>query len=94
MSDALYSTRLRWYNGYGIAMLYGKRVILDSAPIIGGEPVEYIDYTPEVRCCEIRHHACDRMKEMTHAEILEADFLLRTLVGGQWNNKKPTSVGP
>lgn len=94
MSDALYSTRLRWYNGNGIAMLCGEKVVLSSAPIVGGGPVEYIDYTPEVRCCEIRHHACEAMREMTHAEILEADFLLRTLTGDSWNNKNRTSAGP
>lgn len=62
-------------------MLHGKKVVLTEPPAICGQPVEYLDYTPEVRCLEIRYRACDTMQEMSHKEIICADFLLRALVG-------------
>lgn len=81
MSDALYCTRLRWHNGSGVAMLHGRKILLTQAPEICGNPVDYIDYTPEVRCLEIRYRACDTMQEMTHKEIICADSVLRALLG-------------
>lgn len=81
MSDALYCTRLRWHNGHGVAMLHGKKVVLTEPPVICGQVVDYLDYTPEVRCLEIRHRACDTMQEMSRKEIICADSLLRALVG-------------
>lgn len=82
MSDALYSTRLRWNAGRGVAKLYGRALVLEVAPDLGAGPVEMIDYTPEIRCVEIRQMACDPVREMTRDEIHAADRLLRSLFGG------------
>ena len=82
MSDRLYHTRLRYSSGRGTgaAMLHGRIVPLTAPPVIGGCAVAHIDYTPEVRCYEIRRHASDAMAEMTPAEIAEADALLQRLL--------------
>ena len=77
MSDDLYSTRLRWSNGRGVAMLHRHSVPLTEPPVLGGEPVYELDYTPEVGCIEIRRHAWDTPGEMTEAEVAEADAMLR-----------------
>lgn len=83
MSDALYSTRLRWSGGRGAAMLHGRIVPLTAPPVLGGQAVHSIDYTPEVHCMEIRRRACDPVGDMTAAEVAEADAMLRRLVAGQ-----------
>lgn len=83
MSDALYSTRLRWSAGRGAAMLHGRIVPLTGPPVLAGQPVHAVDYTPEVRCFEIRRRACDPVDDMTADEVREADALLRRLVAGQ-----------
>lgn len=88
MSDALFSTRLRWFAGKGVAKLYGRSVELTEAPLLDGVAVHYVDYTPEVSCHEIRARACDGMREMTAGEIADADRLLRRLV--RWD--EPASV--
>lgn len=82
MSDALYSTRLRWSGGRGAAMLHGRIVPLTDPPVIGGQAVHSIDYTPEVGWREIRRRACDAVDDMTAAEVAEADAMLRRLVSG------------
>lgn len=82
MSDSLYTTRLRWSRGRGIAKLWGRSVALDRAPDVGDGPVESMDYTPEVGVCEIRPRACDAIRNMTRDEIHAADRLLRSLFGG------------
>lgn len=82
MSDDLYSTRLRWGSRGGIAKLHGVQVDLGSAPVLlGGVPVVEMDYTPEVRCWEIRRVPGGRMEEMNGEEIRAADELLRVLTG-------------
>lgn len=83
MSDALYSTRLRWANGRGAAMLHGRIVPLTAPPVLAGVAVHQVDYTPEVHCHEIRRRACDPVDEMTTHEINDADALLRRLLGGE-----------
>lgn len=82
MSDALYSTRLRWHNGRGVARLHGRSIRLDAAPDLGAGPVLEMDYTPEVHCVEIRMRACESVREMTQQEIHAADRLLRRVFGG------------
>lgn len=62
-------------------MLHGRIVPLDSPPVLGGQPVHSVDYTPEVHCLEIRRRACDPIDELTPAEIADADALLRRLLG-------------
>lgn len=79
-SDRLYMTRLRWSGGRGAAMLHGRIVPLLEPPVLCGVPVSHLDYTPEVRCAEIRRRHCDPMSDMTPAEIEEADALLRRLL--------------
>lgn len=81
MSDALYSTRLRWCNGAGVARMHGRSIPLTEAPRLAGQAVHAVDYTPEVHCIEIQRRACDPRADMTAAEIAEADALLRRLVG-------------
>lgn len=83
MSDALYSTRLRWCNGRGVAMLHGKPVALTEAPTLCEQdgPVAEIDYVPEVHCHEVRHQPHGRMEEMRADEIRAADALLRRMAG-------------
>lgn len=80
MSDALYPTRLRWSNGRGAAMLHGRIVPMTAPPVLGGQAVHAIDYTPEIGCVEIQRRACDPRGDMTAAEVAEADALLRRLV--------------
>lgn len=73
MSHFLYSTRLYWANGRGIAKLHGVHVQLTSFAFIG-EIVE-IDYTPEVCVARCR----DRFggwRDMVGDEIRAADALL------------------
>lgn len=82
MSDALYTTRLRWHHGRGVARLHGRSIELDRAPDLGGGDVEHLDYTPEVGVCDIRVRACDQVRAMTRQEIHAADRLLRSLFGG------------
>lgn len=81
MTDALYSTRLRWAAGRGVAKLHGRCVALTSAPVLDGAPVHAVDYTPEVHCIEIQRRACDPHDDMTEAEVRDADKLLRGLCG-------------
>ncbi len=80
MSDRLYNTRLRWANGRGAAMLHGRIVPLTEPPVLCGATVAQLDYTPEVRCFEIRRAPADPVSEMTAAEIAETDALLRRLL--------------
>jgi hypothetical protein len=82
VSDELFSTRLRWDGRRGIAKLHGKTVQLEAAPNLTGEPVHYIDYTPEIHDFEIRRAKGDRVEEMTAAEIAAADRLLALLTQG------------
>jgi hypothetical protein len=79
MSDELFNTRLRWCNGRGIAKFHGRIVPLTEPPVLAGEPVHMVDYTPEVRCLEIRRRAVDQVDRMTHHEIADADALLALL---------------
>lgn len=80
MSDALYSTRLRWAHGRGVARLHGRSIDLAEAPTLDGVQVHQVDYTPEVHCLEIQRRPCDPRSEMTAGEIADADALLRRLV--------------
>lgn len=82
MSDALYSTRLRWANGRGVARLHGRSVPLAEPPVLDGVAVHAVDYTPEVSVYEVQRRACDPRVEMTAGEIADADRLLRRLVPG------------
>lgn len=81
MTDALYATRLRWSNGSGIAKLHGRAVALTAAPVLGGVAVHFVDYTPLIRCREVRRRPCDPVDDMTDDEVAAADALLRRVVG-------------
>ena len=82
MSDDLYSTRLRWHNGRGLAKLYGRSVVLTAAPVLAGVTVFEVDYAPEICCRQVRRAAYDATQDMDSLEIADADALLRRLVGG------------
>ena len=81
MTDALYSTRLRWAIGRGVAKLHGRTVPLQAPPVLAGVAVHAVDYTPEVHCIEIQRRPCDPHGEMTPDEVRDADALLQALAG-------------
>lgn len=81
MSDALYSTRLRWAGAAGAAKLHGVLVPLAAAPDLGEGPVHALDYVPEVCIADVQPRACDRRRDMTAAEVKAADALLAALTG-------------
>jgi len=77
VSHLLYFTRLYWDGSRGgIAKLHGFPVVLRAPPVLLGLAVEFVDYAPEVRCCEIRYPREPR-REMTGDEIRAADAFLR-----------------
>lgn len=82
MSDALYSTRLRWTReAGGVAMLHGVRVSLppEVPPALSLDPapdVIALDYTPEVRVALIQPTA-GRQRDMTMVEVAACDEYLR-----------------
>ena len=53
--------------------------LTSSGVRLAGEPVHMVDYTPEVRCLEIRRRAVDPVDRMTRDEIADADALLALL---------------
>ena len=80
MSDALYSTRLRWQEGRGgIAKLYGRSVRFDGPFDLGAGPVHMLDYVPELGMREIRRRSIDTLDVMSDAETAAADALLRRI---------------
>lgn len=87
MSHALYSTRLFWQAGRGVAKLRGEVVPLMQAPCIDGAQVEALDYTPEVRVWQILP-AREGWREMTADEIGQCDELLLQMVPQQPPLKK------
>lgn len=78
MSHALYSTRLWWAGGKGIAKLHGRVVEMLAPPVLPGPSVLMIDYAPEVHCVEILRYG-EARREMTRDEIRSADLLLAEL---------------
>lgn len=78
MSHALYSTRLWWAGGRGIAKLRGRLVELSAPPVLAGPSILMIDYAPEVGCVEILRYG-EARREMTRDEISAADALLQQL---------------
>lgn len=75
MSHALYTTRLYWAGGRGIAKLHGREVKLTAPPHLPGLEVDAIDYAPEVRCAMVMPRR-DGWRDMTRDEIHKADQLL------------------
>ena len=80
MSDALYSTRLRWDGRHGVAKLHGAMVLLAVPPDLGAGKVYACDYVPEVHIAEIVPRVCDARRDMTAVEITAADALLLRLL--------------
>lgn len=80
MSDALYSTRLRWDGRAGVAKLHGATVRLLAPVDLGAGMMYAIDYVPEIHIAEVTPRACDTRRDMTPGEIKAADALLRRLL--------------
>lgn len=78
MSHALYSTRLYWAGGRGIAKLRGAEVKLVAPPHLSGMEIDAIDYAPEVRCAMVMPRR-GGWRDMTRDEIAAADVLLHQL---------------
>ncbi len=78
MSHLLYSTRLYWAGMRGIAKLHGDEVKLQAPPHLPGMQIDGIDYVPEIALHQVmpKH---ERWRDMTPAEVQQADVLLRTL---------------
>lgn len=81
MSDALYSTRLRFQAGAGIAKLRGAFVRISRAPDLPGVRVVAIDYVPEIHLAMVQPYA-DAWRDMTADEVRAADALLVELTKG------------
>ena len=80
MSHALYATRLYWVGPRGgIAKLHGRCVPLHAPPHIGGRAVVGVDYIPEIALRQIQPYAAG-WRDMTDAEVAEADAVLRAVV--------------
>ncbi len=79
MSHALYTTRLYWAGGRGIAKLHGRETKLTAPPHLPGLQVDAIDCAPEVRCYMVMPRY-QGWRDMTSDEIRAADELLRQLV--------------
>lgn len=79
MSHALYSTRLYWQRGSGIAKLHGREVPLVRAPAIGAARTLELDYIPEIGLATIQTQT-ERRRDMTAAEQRECDVLLKELL--------------
>ena len=79
MSSDLYSTRLLWSSGHGIAKLHGRVLPLQGPPVLCGNALHFVDYVPEIRLREVRHRAVDRITELTDDEVRAADALLSAL---------------
>ena len=82
MSDALYSTRLRWTLGKdGVAMLHAVRIQLPGhiqpVPALSDDLI-LIDYTPEVGVAMVQPRY-DAPRDMTTSEIAACDRYLRIL---------------
>lgn len=91
MSDLLYSTRLRWGGGRGVARLHGRSVALTAPPVLPGceaLAIDRIDYTPEVHACSVMERF-GGWREMTGEEIRAADEFLRRLHAAN-TDKEPT----
>ena len=83
MSDDLYSTRLRWTGGRGIAKLHGKIVALKSTPQLTTCTVDSIDYVPEIGLGQVMPRF-EGWRDMWPAECRECDALLVQLhFGGE-----------
>ena len=85
MGDDLWQTRLRWYSYNGCAKLHGKRVSIDTAPVICGDVVVSIDYIPEVGLRQIQLRG-EGPRDMRPDEIAAADEMLRTVCGDSLHN--------
>ena len=80
MGDGIHFTRLRWSGHGGIAKLHGRTVVLVVPPVILGQPVHAIDYVPADGFKDIQPTCLVPRRDMTPAEVRDADALLRLLV--------------
>jgi hypothetical protein len=92
MSDALYTTRLRYTGGRGICKAPGVERVLRSPPQAPGLPerIDGIDYVPEVGVAMILPRFAG-WREMLASEIAAADAILRA---AQQPEAEPTTATP
>lgn len=82
MSDALYSTRLRWTGGRGIAKLRGVEVRLTECPqLFDGIVLDSIDYAPEVRVARYMPRFGGWREFDSHEQVNACDEFLEKLLG-------------
>ena len=77
MSDDLYYTVLRWTNGRGIAKGQGMTSTLTEPPDLGGGPVQFLAYRPEIGEADVQMDG--ERRALTRDEERAADALLRRL---------------
>lgn len=82
MSDALWTTRLRWDSRSGVAKCGDLLMRLTMAPDLGAGPVHSCDFVPEVHIAEIQPRACDCRRDMLPEEIEAARRVLAALLSG------------
>lgn len=78
MSHDLYTTRLYWAGGRGIAKMHGRHAKLAAPPHLPSTEIDAIDYTPEVRCAMVMPRR-GGWRDMTRDEIAAADRMLAEL---------------
>lgn len=82
MSIALYAVSLQWAGGRGVVKFWEHTILIDKPPIILGEPVHEVNYTPEIRVRYIRRRACDTRDDMSDAEVADALRLIKEMTCG------------
>jgi hypothetical protein len=84
MSSAIFYRDLLWWSSHlhrGIAKSHGHQIALDVSPMLCGHCVEECELCPELNVATIQDEFGGR-RDMTHAEILEAEKILRDLFPG------------
>lgn len=75
MTDARYTTRLRWDAVKGVAKLHGVSVALTEPPNLGRGPVFRVDYRPEEAYAVVQYPG-QPPRNMDADEARSADNLL------------------
>lgn len=75
MSPALYHVRCYWCPPQGVAKRGDRSVRLTHPPVLNGEAVEMLDYTPEVNVATVMPRARG-WRDMTADEIQQVECLI------------------